>query len=489
MPMNVDVNCCRRADHSRSPQRGLFVHQLVGKLRAGLSRERSQARPSGFLFLVMAVGLGGCQATWSLDRPTAVIDNVPFMNLWKTYTHCRSSSDPDEIRMAAQQLDRAAHAVKLKSQSSIVLPAAMQHLISELPSRLAVEPKAMAMACALYGGQVARAVGRPGLAADLFNAVLAKHTEAADGYYASEARHELEQMRPDTYVVTEPGHEVPGSIVGRAMEGRVDRVTLVEWRPRRIMLQMEQGAHSQLTSTSYDSRLTMSQYGAGKGDVLVLSQTGVEPISSLGARCPASAPVKQYDISAINVEISLNWWLNFSYPGYMYVLTENIAKVREEEAKHRDARSKEIHDPGAVMNGPQGRWIQRLVIRGSQGDCVKISLRNQLESGEEVSLHIDGSSMIVNATGQPATTTNSDAIAAPGKSVDLEWYIHPSVQEGSRQFHSYSHDRELTVMGLFGTFMVEPKGSAHLDPLGSGEQTSLKSDLNLSQPDSQHEGK
>ncbi len=58
---------------------------------------------------------------------------------------------------------------------------------------------------------------------------------------------------------------------------------------------------------------------------------------------------------------------------------------------------------------------------------------------------------------------------------DLEWYIHPSTQEGGRQFHSYSNDRELTVMGLFGTFVVEPKGSEYLDPLGTGDPTPMKS--------------
>ena len=159
----------------------------------------------------------------------------------------------------------------------------------------------------------------------------------------------------------------------------------------------------------------------------------------------------------------------------MYVLTENIDKVREEETRNRDARGKEGFDPGAVASGLQNNWIQPLVLRGNQGDCIKIALQNKLEGGEDVSLHIHGSSMIIGATGKPAITTNSDAVAAQGKSVELEWYIPPTMQEGSRQFHSYSNDRELTVMGLFGTFVVEPKGSEYLDPLGTGEPTPMKS--------------
>ncbi len=79
----------------------------------------------------------------------------------------------------------------------------------------------------------------------------------------------------------------------------------------------------------YNNVNMMHQYGAGNQDVLLMSNSGVEPVSALGGRCPANVPVRQYDISAINVEISLNMWLDF-YPGYMYVLTEHIDKVREE---------------------------------------------------------------------------------------------------------------------------------------------------------------
>ncbi|MDE3042328.1 MAG: multicopper oxidase domain-containing protein [Nitrospirota bacterium] len=446
-------------------------------------------RPFGLLYLAMVLALAGCQTTWSFDRPTGPIDHVQFMHLWKTYTHCQSSSDPADIRLDAQHLDQAAHAVKVKSRSSLVLPAAMQHLISDLPSRLAVDPQAMALACALHGGQVARSVGRPRLAVELFNVVLTKQADAAYGSYVFEASRGLEHLWSDTPFVLETSAGAPDFIVEQAMEGQADRVTLVDWPPQRIMPQRELYAHSRQARRFSRNVSMLHQNGAGKEEASPMSQTDVESISNHDARCPADAPVRQYDISAINVEISLSWWLNFSYPGYMYVLTENIAKIREEEAKNRDARRKEGQDPGAVMNEPPGQWIQRLILRGSQGDCMKISLRNQLEGGEDVSLHIDGANVVVDATGQPASTTNSNAIAAPGKSIELEWYIHPSTQEGDRQFHSYSHDRELTAAGLFGTFVVEPRGSASLDPRGSGEPTPLKSGMNLSRTDSQREGK
>jgi FtsP/CotA-like multicopper oxidase with cupredoxin domain len=266
------------------------------------------------------------------------------------------------------------------------------------------------------------------------------------------------------------------TIVEDTIAGRPDRAAMVEQQHQRIMEHMAHDPQLQQVNTGmYNNMSMMHQYGAGGQDLMLMSDPRVEPVSTTtNGKCPATAPVKFYDISAINVEITLNQWLDF-YPGYMYVLTENIDKVREEEAKNKEAREKEGYDPGAVLPGVQAQWIQPLVIRANQGDCVKIKLQNKLEGGEDVSLHIHGSSMVVSATGKPATTTNPDSIVPEGKSQDFEWYIHPNTQEGGRQFHTYANDRELTVMGLFGVFVVEPKGSEYLEPLGSGDPTPAKS--------------
>ncbi|RMH38309.1 MAG: LysM peptidoglycan-binding domain-containing protein [Nitrospirae bacterium] len=273
------------------------------------------------------------------------------------------------------------------------------------------------------------------------------------------------------------------TIIENAIEGRAERAALVELQHQRMMEQMQKEMRHQRHNTGlFNTMSMMHQYGAGRTSGLLMSNPDVEPVSTKGGLCPETAPVKHYDISAINVEITLNQWLDY-YPGYMYVLTENIEKVREEEAKNAAAREKEgHHDPGGVINGIQNQWIQPLVIRGNQGDCVKITLRNKLEFGEDVSLHINGSNMVISKTGQPATTTNPDSVASgasedaeEGGVVEMEWYIHPDTQEGARQFHSYSNDRELTVMGMMGVFVVEPAGSKYWEPLGTGPATEAKS--------------
>ena len=172
------------------------------------------------------------------------------------------------------------------------------------------------------------------------------------------------------------------TIVEDAKEGHVERTAMMERQHQRIMEkineQMVHDAEVQRTGGQYNNINMMHQYGAGNQDLLLMSNPSAEPVSMGGGRCPANAPVRTYDVSAINVEITLNMWLDF-YPGYMYVLTENIDKVRAEETKNKDARDVEGYNPGAVMNGLQNQWIQPLVLRGNQGDCVKLTLRNQLE--------------------------------------------------------------------------------------------------------------
>ena len=275
------------------------------------------------------------------------------------------------------------------------------------------------------------------------------------------------------------------TIVENTVEGRAERAALVELQHQRLMEQMEKETAGSPNTGAFNTMSMMHQYGAGKENGLLMSDTTSEPVSGKGGLCPKTAAVKHYDISAINAEVTLNQWLDY-YPGYMYVLTENIENVREEEAKNAEARESEGHlDPGGVKNGIQDQWIQPLVIRGNQGDCVKITLRNKLEFGEDVSLHINGSDMVMSKTGQPATTTNPDAVAAgadedaeedaEGESIEMEWYIHPDSQEGAKQFHSYSNDRELTVLGMMGTFVVEPAGSKYWEPLGTGPATEARS--------------
>ena len=183
-----------------------------------------------------------------------------------------------------------------------------------------------------------------------------------------------------------------------------------------------------------------------------------------GARAPKDAPVRTYNVSAINADITLNQYHDF-FPGYMFVLTEDVDKVRKEELRNEDARFEE-NDPGAVSNGLSGDAIQPLAIRVNQGERLVIVLKNEVEE-ERVSLHLHGSSLVVQSTGQPATSTNADAYVESGKTQIFEWYVVPDQQEGVH--HMHSHFRDQASQGLFGSVIVEPQGSRFLDPFTGGD--------------------
>ncbi len=204
-----------------------------------------------------------------------------------------------------------------------------------------------------------------------------------------------------------------------------------------------------------------------------------ESVTAAG-RCPAGAPVKSFDISAINVEITINRFLDY-FPGYLYVLTDELPRVRAEEKKNAAARKSDEPFPAAgVSLGLQGDLLQPLVIRANAGDCVRITLRNQLgevdangqtkvdPDGDPVSLHIHGSGLLVKATGQAATMMNKDSLVKPGKSQEFEWYIRGEEPEGAHHFHTHAV-REQWSLGMFGSLIVEPKGAKYLSPWSGQE--------------------
>jgi hypothetical protein len=141
---------------------------------------------SGVLFFMGIVSLVGCHNPWPFAGSNSYLDNAQFMQAWETYLHCRSSSEPDEIRTDLHQLSVIARTVTTLSRPSVVLPAAIQALVTKPPSRLAVDPHAMMMACALHGGETAQFAGRPELAVELFTVVLAAQREEAPVHYPAD---------------------------------------------------------------------------------------------------------------------------------------------------------------------------------------------------------------------------------------------------------------------------------------------------------------
>jgi len=196
--------------------------------------------------------------------------------------------------------------------------------------------------------------------------VLAADSDAHDGHGIDHASMGMIDNSNEPWAQKLKGQ----TIMEDAMEGRPNRAAMVEMQHNRLMEQMTRQVQTGQASNTgmFNGMSTMHQYD-GQG-YLLASQSDVEPVSAPGGRCPSTAPVKKYDISAINVEITLNQWLDF-YPGYMYVLTENIEKVRAEEAKNKAARENGyLNDLPRFLTEDEAvpRFAVALVIVAVEGD-------------------------------------------------------------------------------------------------------------------------
>jgi len=258
-------------------------------------------------------------------------------------------------------------------------------------------------------------------------------------------------------------------LVEETMEGREGRTAKIGEIHRKMMDQASEahvGAQRDMKGP-YGYSDVLHQFGMMGNEPLLgpADQAASDSINN-GGRCPAHAPRREYDIVATEVGITLNQWQMFYY-GYMFVLAEEMDRVREEEVRNEKARTKE-NDPGAISNGLQGDAIQPLVIRGNAGECVVFKVLNEIVE-QPVSFRIHGSNMVVQETGEPAILSNPDAIIFEGELQTFEWYLRPDEQEGGHQIQSVGQ-REQTALGLIGTFVVEPAGSTYLSPWEEGKE-------------------
>lgn len=130
--------------------------------------------------------LSACHTMPSLDA-TPVPSEAGFRDMWARYSDCRSGSGVIQTWQDAEQLNRA---VRLMGYSD----RALQGTLAASPSRLAVDPRAMAASCTLSAGQVAHDAGLDRLAAKLFRFVLLNFHGPRYAYYREQAFKGMAQL-------------------------------------------------------------------------------------------------------------------------------------------------------------------------------------------------------------------------------------------------------------------------------------------------------
>ena len=208
------------------------------------------------------------------------------------------------------------------------------------------------------------------------------------------------------------------------------------------------------------------------GTLAVMESSGdavatLDPLQPLGAgfnACTDGGAVKEYNVSAIDVTMTLNRWGDHVRNAHMYALDANIPAIRAFETALRDDRPLP-EGPGVarVAFGLRKDPIQPLVIRANLGDCLRVNFTNSLGDGNPASMHMLGLPHTVTNAGS-AVGNNPNSFAGPGETVTYEIPIplDPGA-ERAYYFHDHGAGRKRQSMGLFGAIVAEPRGATYLD--------------------------
>ena len=202
-----------------------------------------------------------------------------------------------------------------------------------------------------------------------------------------------------------------------------------------------------------------SSHEESVGLKLVKQDDGNDPP---GTTCAPGAFVRDEHVTALAVDITVNRYGDHDPRGRMFAFDDEVARVRDEERRNAAARAGD--GDFAVTPGLQGDAIQPLVLRAHPGECLRITLRNDLADGEAASVTVHGAGLQLAGAGGPATVTNPKSYAATGATVTYEWQIPKDEPEGTHYLHSAGDERTQVDHGLFGALVVEPPNSQWLDP-------------------------
>ena len=174
-------------------------------------------------------------------------------------------------------------------------------------------------------------------------------------------------------------------------------------------------------------------------DGLPLAASTDESVSP-GRACATDAPVRAYDVVAINVDITLNRYLDHDPQGRMYVLEEDAGRACATR-RRRTRRRARAAASRRVSHRPAGR-------RDPAADAAR-------EPGRVPAHH---AAQRARRTSRRASTSTARACAWPARDAgdrdepgrdggarrngDYEWMVAADEPEGTHYFHSHGDDRD-----------------------------------------------
>ena len=181
------------------------------------------------------------------------------------------------------------------------------------------------------------------------------------------------------------------------------------------------------------------------------------------AACTASTADRTYDVAAINVHVPYNAWGDANPNGMLFVLQGDKEAVRN------------WHRPLTAPGEKRRLRPRPLVLRANEGECVQVTLTNEL--GEDpgdglpldprVSMSIRGVAYDVQTSSGSHAGYNEDRTVGRTQSTTQYW-VAP--EEGTYVFQDTGipagaeGDGGGSAYGLHGALVVEPPGSTWHDP-------------------------
>lgn len=194
---------------------------------------------------------------------------------------------------------------------------------------------------------------------------------------------------------------------------------------------------------------------------------GQPPVKAIdsGKVCFPAAPVREYDVVALQTPTVYNSFGDHDPFGIVFALKEDVPKILT----------------GEITPEP-------LDLRGNVGDCVKVTLTNLLNRewfhrspndihgypavkidaffppSLRISLHPQLLDFDVRTSSGDTVGFNPDQTVGPmpGDSITYHWYV--DVPFGSANMWDVADLRNHRHHGAFGAFVAEPRGSRYLDP-------------------------
>jgi len=196
-----------------------------------------------------------------------------------------------------------------------------------------------------------------------------------------------------------------------------------------------------------------------------------------GCPAPADAPVRKYEVVAMQTPIIYNEAGDHDPHGIVFALAEDVEAIRS----------------GALNPEP-------LILRGNVGELIEVTLYNHLFEplrddvvhgypfvpvetpfpvSNRISLHPQLLLYDVNGSDGATVGFNPDQTVGPGECITYRWYV--DVEVGACNLWDMADLRNHRHHGAFGVFVGSPRGSKYLDPV-TREEVRTGSQIIVSNP-------